>query len=133
METPGERTQVLPISVQPAPAEEHIVGERTAEHRILSRPAVADDEPPTEMQATAPTSIVDAERPDPAEDPTTRLRVPKPDGDAGDKTTVDVRASRRIMTVLNLERPQDEVADDTRRLVRPPLPTQRTPDETSTS
>jgi hypothetical protein len=33
------------------------------------------------------------------------------------------------MTVMNLERPQDEVADDTRRLVRPPLPAQRRSDE----
>ena len=129
MDAPGERTQVLPIPAQPAPSEEHIVGERTSEHRIPGRPVLADDETPTELHPPAPTSIVDAERPDPAEDPTTRLRVPKPDGDPGDSTTVDIRASRRIMTVLNLERPQDEVADDTRRLVRPPLPTQRTPDE----
>jgi DNA recombination protein RmuC len=95
---------------------------------------------PTTVSHEAPTranSIVGEERPNPGEDPTTRLVLPpapdeEPAEQPGEKTTVDVGVSKRAMTVTSLERPADEAADDTRQLTPPPIPAQRrpSPDET---
>jgi hypothetical protein len=49
-----------------------------------------------------------AERPNFAEDPTTRLVVPKPDR----ATPAPENGKSRTMTVTNLERPADELAED---------------------
>ena len=56
-------------------------------------------------------SIVGEERPDPGEDPTTRLTsyVVKPGAEPGAATTRPNK-NRRAMTVTNLERPADEAA-----------------------
>jgi hypothetical protein len=115
----GERTQVIRLgsnTVEPP-------GDRT---QVLKLP-VADE--PTADRREPPPSILHAERPNPGDDPTTRLVVP--DGyDESEEITADVGPSkRRIMTVMNLERPVDEVADDTRRLVAPPPPRQRRPQD----
>ena len=65
-----------------------------------------------------PPSIVGEERPDPGVDPTTRLVKPS-------DTTADP-ADQRVGSVLDLERPADEIADDpTRRLS---IPKQRADD-----
>jgi hypothetical protein len=58
-----------------------------------------------------------AERPNFAEDPTTRLQAPK-----RDETGPADNGNSRTMTVTNLERPADELADD---LTRPLVPIQR--------
>jgi hypothetical protein len=66
---------------------------------------------------------VAAERPDPGEDPTTRLTPPATQpGEATTRANVD----RPATTVTSLERPADEAADDTRPLT---LPAQRPPAE----
>jgi hypothetical protein len=102
VEPPGDRTQVLKLPT--------------------SEPKPERPKPP---------SILGSERPNPGEDPTTRL-VPPDHHDPDDETTVDIgETKKRIMTVMNLERPADEAADDTRRLVTPPPPPrQRSDDET---
>jgi hypothetical protein len=68
---------------------------------------------------------VHAERPNPGDDPTTRLVTPEEEPPAGPGEIT----KRRIMTVMNLERPADEVADDTRRLATPPPPRPRRPED----
>ena len=123
----SETTQVVRLSDSPSDSETTQVIRNDAERMAAS--GERTEAVPIPAQPQAQMSIVDAERPDPAEDPTTRLGVPAPDDDSRGRNTVDVRASRRIMTVLNLERPQDEVADDTRHLVRPPQPPQPRPDD----
>ncbi|UQU63944.1 hypothetical protein COUCH_34030 [Couchioplanes caeruleus] len=95
----GEKTQVI------GPAE--VPGDRT---QVLSR--VADPGP-----GEAP-SIGAEERPDPGQDPTTRLTPVPPAPPAP--------ARGRGTTVANLERPADEAADDTRPIS---LPAQRRPEE----
>ena len=98
----SERTQVIrPGQVTPP-------GERTE----LLEPAMPDDRPTASInpdKAAAPTSIAGAERPNFAEDPTSRIVPPVPASDEPSRT----------MTVMNLERPPDDI------------PTQRrpTPDE----
>ena len=69
-------------------------------------------------------SISGAERPDPGQDPTTRLTPVPPASPPGEATT---RASK-TSTVAHLERPADEAADDTRPLT---LPAPRPDDEGS--
>jgi hypothetical protein len=116
----GERTQVIRAGTVEPP------GDRT---QLLSFPAPA--EPVTVATPVASTgeetrdntSIVAAERPDPGEDPTTRLTtVAKQPGEA----TTRANADRPATTVTSLERPADEAADDTRPLT---LPAQRPPAE----
>ncbi|MEU8608780.1 hypothetical protein AB0C29_12355 [Actinoplanes sp. NPDC048791] len=112
----GERTQVIRTGTVEPP------GDRT---QLLSFPAPA--EPVTVAtpvgSAGEQTSIVAAERPDPGEDPTTRLTaVAKQPGEA----TTRANADRPATTMTSLERPADEAADDTRPLT---LPTQRPPAE----
>ena len=111
VEPPGDRTQVLRFAAQSPPGEAVTVGR----------------EPPKSP------SIVGEERPNPGDDPTTRIvppdRAARLGQDPGDETTVDVGGGKRIMTVMNLERPADEAADDTRHLVRPPSPAERRPDD----
>ncbi|WP_433725208.1 hypothetical protein ACQP2Y_05670 [Actinoplanes sp. CA-051413] len=105
VEPPGDRTQLLSF---PAPAEPVTV----------ATPVASAGE-----QTRDNTSIVAAERPDPGEDPTTRLTaVAKQPGEA----TTRANADRPATTVTSLERPADEAADDTRPLK---LPTQRPPTE----
>jgi hypothetical protein len=111
VEPPGDRTQVLRFPAESPPSEAVTVRR----------------EPPKSP------SIVGEERPNPGDDPTTRIvppdRAARLGQDPGDETTVDVGGGKRIMTVMNLERPADEAADDTRRLVRPPSPAERRPDD----
>ena len=113
----GERTQVIRVGTVEPP------GDRT---QLLSIPA-----PPEPVTVATPvasadertTSIVAAERPDPGEDPTTRLTpAVKQPGEA----TTRANADRPATTVTSLERPADEAADDTRPLK---LPAQRPPAE----
>ena len=104
VEPPGDRTQLL--TFPPAPTE----------------PATVTIPAPPEPDAGR-TSIVVAERPDPAEDPTTRLTAPT--GPATETPTKPV-PERRTPTATSLERPADEAADDTRPLT---LPAQRPPTE----
>jgi hypothetical protein len=112
VEPPGENTQVLRFPAKNPP------GEAVTVRR----------EPPK-----AP-SIVGAERPNPGDDPTTRIvpphRAGQPGQDADDETTVDVGGGKRLMTVMNLERPAGEAADDTRRLFPPPA--KRHPEDETT-
>jgi len=99
----GEETQVIKLPGADEPA-----ADRT---QVLSAAQPAAAEPPT--------SIVGEERPDPGVDPTTRLVRPS------DDTTADP-ADQRVGSVLDLERPADEIADDpTRRLS---IPKQRADD-----
>jgi hypothetical protein len=157
---PGERTQVIPLlhgdetqviklpgqRMPPADGEKTQVirlGTGTVEPpadrtQVLTFPAKnPPGEGATERREPAkPPSIVGEERPNPGDDPTTRIVPPdrsaNPSQDSGEETTVDVARGKRIMTVTNLERPADEVADDTRRLVPPPPPTQRHPEDETT-
>ena len=96
VEPPADRTQVLTF---PAP------GEATT----VETPADANAE-------TKAMSIVAAERPDPGEDPTTRITplVAEPGA-----ATTRPNPQRGAMTVTSLERPADEAADDTRSLTLP--------------
>jgi len=100
----GERTQVIRPGLVTPPGESTEAVELSApdDHPTVSIDTAA-------MNAAPPMSIAGAERPNFAEDPTGRLVPPAP---AGEEPT-------RTMTVMNLERPPDEV------------PTQRrpTPDE----
>ncbi|GAA3912060.1 hypothetical protein [Actinoplanes auranticolor] len=113
----GERTQVIRAGTVEPP------GDRT---QLLSFPAPAEPVTVATPIATPDeqnTSIVAAERPDPGEDPTTRLTpAVKQPGEATTQANVD----RPATTVTSLERPADEAADDTRPLT---LPTQRPPAE----
>jgi hypothetical protein len=134
----GEETQVIRL---PSPRTPHSDGERTQVIRL----GTGTVEPPgdrtqvlrlptgeTTTERREPPSIVNAERPNPGDDPTTLL-VPPGRTNPGEETTVDVGdTKKRIMTVMNLERPADEAADDTRRLVAPPPPPRqrRADDET---
>ena len=108
----GEKTQVIrPGTVQPP-------GERT---QLLTFPAPAEPETvtiphPTPGDDTGKPSIVVAERPDPGEDPTTRLTLPTPKP-AGPAT--GPARQRGATTVSSLERPADEAADDTRPITLP--------------
>jgi virulence-associated protein VagC len=93
-----DRTQVIRTGLVKPP------GDRT---EVLKLP-VADPTP----------SIAALEQPNLADDPTSRLVPPAAGGD-GEPARTEKRS-----TVLNLERPPDEVADDTTRL---DIPTQRGP------
>ena len=106
VEPPGDRTQLLTF---PPPAEPETV-------TIPAAPAATDPEADR-------TSIVVAERPDPAEDPTTRLSLP---GRPATEPVTKAVPQRRTPTATSLERPADEADDDTRPLT---LPTQRPPTE----
>jgi hypothetical protein len=121
----GEQTQVIRVStgaVEPP-------GERT---QVITLPTQQPSTPPTPVQRgngepERPPSIVGAERPNPGDDPTTRIVLPghRPVGE----TTVDIAGEPRVMTVMNLERPADEIADDDTTLLRlPAIPDQRKPD-----
>ena len=114
VEPPGDQTQVLRFSTPEPP------GENTTTSTSVSDEHTTDsDEAPTR-----PSSIVGQERPDPGADPTTRLGWLQKDRE----TTVEVGGGPRPRSVLDLERPADEAADDTTRLV-PGQP--RTEDEDS--
>ncbi|MGA5304146.1 hypothetical protein ACPCHT_29790 [Nucisporomicrobium flavum] len=102
----GDRTQVL------GPAE--VPGDRT---QVLT-PVPATPEPGE--ATTKSMSILGEGRPDPAQDPTTRL-TPVPPVQAPSPAP-----AREKTTVANLERPADEAADDTRPIS---LPAQRRPEE----
>ena len=108
VDAPGDRTQVLTL---PLPGEATTgsvpVGERTTQETPQS-------------ETTKPMSIIGEERPDFADDPTTRLTLPpdEPGTDPGAATTRPNR-DRRAMTVTNLERPADEAADDTNPMAIP--------------
>jgi hypothetical protein len=100
---PDDRTQVIKLPVA-AP-------KRTEER--------TDEEPAEKTTPKGPSSVMGAERPNFAEDPTTRLMPPRaddPDAENGNS---------RTMTVTNLERPADELADD---LTRPLVPGPRSPE-----
>jgi hypothetical protein len=114
VDAPGDRTQVIKLPVQQPPN----AGQA---REPQEQPAAPGPEPQRSP------SIVAAERPDPGADPTTRLVAPALEP-AGEPTT---NGKKRVMTVTNLERPQDEAADDTRYLLAPPIPTQRRPDDES--
>ncbi|MFI7541755.1 hypothetical protein [Actinoplanes sp. NPDC049599] len=102
VEPPGDRTQLLTFPAPGAPA----TGPAAASAAIL---------------------IVGAERPDPGEDPTTRLTpAGRPNGEVSPRPTPEAHP----VTVSSLERPADEAADDTRPLT---LPTQRPPADDDTT
>ena len=105
VEPPGDRTQLLTF---PTPGEATTV-------------AAARPEVETAM------SIVGAERPDPGEDPTTRLTSP---AEQPGEATTRPSPERGAATVTSIERPADEAADDTRPLT---LPAPRPPAEDQTT
>ena len=106
VEPPGDRTQVLSFPFPRPAVPPRNPGERTTDRQ----------EPPTRAN-----SIAGAEQPDPGADPTTRLSSLRPAVQSpGQDTTADVGDNRRTKGLLDLERPADETADDTRRLVIPP-------------
>jgi hypothetical protein len=109
----GEKTQVITRTVE-------VPGEDTQVLTASAAPVEEDDRPP---------SIVGAERPNPGADPTSRIVPPEPERPPGEATTKDVGSGKRVMTVMNLERPAGEAADDTRRAIRPPIPAQRRRDD----
>jgi hypothetical protein len=114
VEPPGDRTQLLTF---PTPGEATIVA--------VARPeAETSQEIP---ESTMAMSIVAAERPDPGEDPTTRLTQPAEQ--PGEETTRS-NLGRGAGTVTSIERPADEAADDTRPLT---LPAPRPPAEDETT
>jgi hypothetical protein len=101
-----ERTQVIrPALVTPP-------GERS-DVLMFRTPAPRDE---------TPISIADAEAPNFAEDPTSPIIPPSPRGAATDDEATE--NGKRSMTVMNMERPPDEAADETTRLE---IPTQRRP------
>jgi hypothetical protein len=110
----GEQTQMIRTGTVEPP------GDRT---QLLTFRAAGETTQPTEP---AP-SVAAAERPDPAEDPTTRLHLPP--RTPGEATTRPNR-DRPAMTATNLERPADEAADDTRPLT---LPVPRPPADEDTT
>lgn len=116
----GEQTQVIrPGTVQPPGDRTQLLTFPTPSEAPTVATPVADDS--EAAPSTKAMSIVAAERPDPGEDPTTRLTTPvKPPAEA----TTRPGPERRAMTATNLERPADEAADDTRPLT---LPVQRPP------
>ena len=118
----GDRTQVLPAGATdsshpviahrccPSPFPRPAVPPRNPGERATDR-----QEPPTRAN-----SIAGAEQPDPGADPTTRLSSLRPAvQDPSQDTTADVGDNRRTKGLLDLERPADETANDTRRLVIP--------------
>jgi hypothetical protein len=112
VEPPGDRTQLLAFPAPPSPAPASL---GTSEAATVETPAAE------ESAQTRGMSIVAAERPDPGDDPTTRI-TPLSKEPGRSSTRAD--PNRRAMTVTNLERPVDEAADDTRPLT---LPAQRPP------
>jgi hypothetical protein len=114
----GEQTQVIRSgTVQPP----------TDRTELLTLPVPEEPDtvvaPVADQSDTTAVSIVGAERPDPGEDPTTRL-IPPGRQPGAPATRPD--PERRAATVTSLERPADEAADDTRALT---LPAQRPPAE----
>ncbi len=107
VDPPDERTQVIKLPARTEP-------------RTASR---TEDEPADKKTPKGPSSVMGAERPNFAEDPTTRLMPPKADDPDAEK------GNSRTMTVTNLERPADEVADD---LTRPLVPGPRRPESEET-
>ena len=160
----GERTQVIRLSAETigSPADRtqslRLPARDAATDSVSARPELHRPDPQRPdpqrpegslplaagQQPKRPPSIVGEERPDPGADPTTRL-VPSPiptrADPTGEEATVDVvGGGARVqpsgtMTVMNLERPAGEAANDaTRRLVRPSTPPKRIPghgDETA--
>jgi hypothetical protein len=99
--------------VEPAPARDESPEERT---QLIKFPAVG-------LDPVGASSIVEAERPDPGADPTTRI---VPLSESGAEPETEPAAAVRSMTVMSMERPPDETDDETRAL---PLPTQRRPQD----
>ena len=101
-----DRTQIIrPGTVEPP-------GERTEIVRLPVKGTASVAEP-------APVSMADAERPNFAEDPTSRIVPPDRDRDGdGDGTERSGEADRRGMTVMSMERPPGE---------EPEIPAQRRP------
>ncbi|WP_433374988.1 hypothetical protein ACQPZX_05050 [Actinoplanes sp. CA-142083] len=117
----GDETQVIRL------ADKTVDDEKTQVIRpaLVSRPGETTDvlkfRPPVPRNdAPVPNSIADAEAPNFAEDPTSPI-VP-PSADEYEEAT---RPSKRSMTVMNMERPQDELADEPTRALE--IPTQRRP------
>jgi hypothetical protein len=110
VERPGDRTQVLSFP----PAARPVVPRQAAPRRDSGERTTDRQEP-----ATRAKSIIGEEQPDPAADPTTRLSLLRPPGEQAGEGTTDGN-NRRTKSMLDLERPADESADDTRRLVTPP-------------
>jgi hypothetical protein len=121
VDPPGDRTQLLtfhpPTSVAPA----SVAPASSVPASVAPAPGAAVAE------ETKPMSIAGAERPDPGEDPTTRLTPPG--RDPGEATT-RANPAVRPTTVTGSERPADEASDDTRPLT---LPAQRPPVEDDTT
>ncbi|MEV8505239.1 hypothetical protein AB0368_10480 [Actinoplanes sp. NPDC051475] len=91
-----------------------------------SNSAAAASKPAGE-ETTKSMSILGEERPDPAQDPTTRLTAVA----AQEETPGEAKTqASKTSTVANLERPADEAADDTRPLTLP-APPHPTDDETT--
>ncbi|RSM49880.1 hypothetical protein DMB66_44315 [Actinoplanes sp. ATCC 53533] len=114
VEPPGDRTQLLTF---PTPGEATTVP-------VAHREAETSQEIP---ESTKAMSIVAAERPDPGEDPTTRLTTP---AEQPGEETPRSNPERAAATVTSIERPADEAADDTRPLT---LPAPRPPAEDETT
>jgi hypothetical protein len=141
---PGERTEVLqfraparatddedegPTVAVPLAATAATAAEQgpTAAIRSDEKPSAGDDadEGPTlEVRSGSKDSIAGAERPDFAEDPTSRIIAPGTDGD--EEPTENGRSE---MTVMNMERPPDDVVEEPTTPLA--IPAQRRPDEHS--
>ena len=77
-----------------------------------------DDEPKTTAAIKAPVSIADAEAPNFADDPTSPISLSSLNGDEA------TEAHSRSMTVMKMERPPDDAAEETTHLE---IPAQRRP------
>jgi hypothetical protein len=132
---PGETTQdIRPTEgIYPPPGETTKSIEPDERTQAIKLPPVGLDPEPE-------SSIVEAERPDPGADPTTRISaVPQPETGAEPETSAEAETgakpetgaeagetgAERPMTVMGMERPPDE-ADEGRSV---PLPAQRRPAE----
>ncbi|WP_433301126.1 hypothetical protein ACQP2F_05185 [Actinoplanes sp. CA-030573] len=99
-----ERTQVIRPMLVPPPTDHSTV--------IELRPAAPRDAAPRDAarRDAGPVSIADAEAPDFADDPTSPIIPPHLRQPADEETTA---GGKRSMTVMNMERPPDERADET--------------------
>jgi hypothetical protein len=121
VEPPGDQTQVLRFPAPRTPGDDTTAGNRLRESTTAGTDR--SGEPVAGNDPAGPSSIVEHERPDPGDDPTTRLS-PLVLGE--DETpTADLPHGPRPKSFLDLERPADEAADDTTRLV----PVQRVPED----
>jgi len=118
-----EKTQVIRPALVTRPADRsEVLPFRPPTLRDATPPPPAPtsngDEPATKANIKAPLSIADAEAPNFADDPTSPISMPSRNGDEA------TEPQNRSMTVMKMERPPDDAAEETTHLE---IPTQRRP------